>query len=372
MFQSISRPLLISIIILALTTGITFAADSDLFEAVKENNLVRVQALIDAGTDVNAYDNQYASPLYYAISESHTEIVRLLLGAGADPHRGIIPEGPGFSWGSDALSLALSIGSSELVDVLLKSGADPATLERYRNHRVGKALYRADPAALEQAFLFAGTGHPSLLVFLHYPVASREIRAVLDSHFPEIKKGTYTVLNSLIALKDAPLASYFPVPDLQLPLASSVLEDPEIPDWYSADKAIDDDLSTSWVEGVEGPGVGEQLAFLVNREMSVIEIFPGYGSEGYFSQNNRLHRANLTIYLLVKGITERAIVFSVEQLLNIELQFDDRPATQQFKLELPDIDVPPQFGTVFAVLEIVDVYPGTKWDDTCIAEVQTK
>jgi len=241
------RPLLISAILLAFVGGAAFAGDGDLFEAVRENDAARVRVLIDAGVDVNAYDDQWASALYYAVSGSHAEIVRLLLGAGADLNRGIIPEGPGFPWGSDALALALSIGATEVVDILLESGAAPATLERYSNHSVGKALHRADPIALEQAFAYARMSTPNLWVFLHYPVANREVRAVIDSQFPAIVDGSYTALDALIALKDAPIVSYFPVPDVQLPLASSVLEDPGIQDRYSADKAVDEALSTSWV-----------------------------------------------------------------------------------------------------------------------------
>ena len=372
MFHGSSRSLLISVILLAFAGGAAFAGDGDLFEAVRENDAARVRALIDADADVNAYDDQWATPLYYAVLGTHARIVRLLVGSGADFHRSIIPEGPGYRWGSDALSMALSIGAAETVDVLLEFGADPATLERYGNYQVGEALYREDPVALEHAFTFTRTGHPNLVMFLHYPVASREIRAVIDAKFPEIVEGSYTTLDALIALQDAYLASYSPVPDLQLPLASSVLEDPGIPDRYSAGKAVDGALSTSWVEGVEGPGVGEQLAFLISRETSVIEIFPGYGDERYFIPNNRLCRANLTIYVFVAGVTEKAVIFSVKQLLHTELEFDDRPAIQEFEVELPEIDVLPQFGTVFAVIEIVDVYPGTRWDDTCIAEVRVR
>lgn len=51
--------------------------------------------------------------------------------------------------------------------------------------------------------------------------------------------------------------------------------------------------------------------------------FAGYGDERYLIPNNRLRRASLTIYILITGETERAVVFSVEQLLHKELRFDD-------------------------------------------------
>jgi uncharacterized protein len=57
---------------------------SDLMKAVKSNDVARVEALIAQGDDVSAPDARGDSPLIMAAYEGHTEIVRLLLEAGAD------------------------------------------------------------------------------------------------------------------------------------------------------------------------------------------------------------------------------------------------------------------------------------------------
>jgi ankyrin repeat protein len=53
-------------------------------KAVKSNDVARVRALIRQGIDVNELDANGDPPLIQAAYRGHTEIVRLLLEAGAD------------------------------------------------------------------------------------------------------------------------------------------------------------------------------------------------------------------------------------------------------------------------------------------------
>src|SRR5579884_4053132 len=55
-----------------------------LHEAVAESDVERVRELLAEGVDVNARDEDGATPLHYAGGERDSEIVRLLLEAGAD------------------------------------------------------------------------------------------------------------------------------------------------------------------------------------------------------------------------------------------------------------------------------------------------
>jgi hypothetical protein len=60
---------------------------------------------------------------------------------------------------------------------------------------------------------------------------------------------------------------------------------------YYAANAIDGKRSTAWIEGVDGPGLGEWIRFDFDREINVrrILIQPGYfKSQAIWAQNNRL------------------------------------------------------------------------------------
>jgi ankyrin repeat protein len=57
----------------------------DIWEAAKQGNTKAVKQHLDAGTDVDAKDDQYGgTPLHYAAMEGHMEIVELLITKGAD------------------------------------------------------------------------------------------------------------------------------------------------------------------------------------------------------------------------------------------------------------------------------------------------
>jgi hypothetical protein len=60
----------------------------------------------------------------------------------------------------------------------------------------------------------------------------------------------------------------------------------------------------------------------------------------------------------------------VEKIWRRELAFDDAPSYQGFYISVPDIER--QYEFFFGVLEIREVYPGTRWDDTCIAEIKVR
>jgi ankyrin repeat protein len=55
-----------------------------LMKAVRQDDAARVRALIAQGVDVNELDSNGDPPLVMAAYKGHTEIVRLLLEAGAD------------------------------------------------------------------------------------------------------------------------------------------------------------------------------------------------------------------------------------------------------------------------------------------------
>jgi hypothetical protein len=118
---------------------------------------------------------------------------------------------------------------------------------------------------------------------------------------------------------------------------------------YHAFSAIDGALETSWVEGVEGPGAGEWIELTFPGTVSVerIGFDVGYDrDEDLFFANNRLRRVT--------------IVFSDGR--RIELTFADARGLQVFEID------PQETLSIRVVIE--DVYPGSRYDDTCLSEVE--
>ncbi len=116
---------------------------------------------------------------------------------------------------------------------------------------------------------------------------------------------------------------------------------------YYASNAIDGKRTTAWIEGGDGPGLGEWIRFDFDREINLHRILfqPGYFKSSHaFAQNNRL----ATVTAQFSDGSSR------------ELRFDDRMESQK-------VDV----GTVrtrWVRFVINSVYYGTD-PDTAISEV---
>jgi len=123
---------------------------------------------------------------------------------------------------------------------------------------------------------------------------------------------------------------------------------------YQPWMAIDGALGTAWVEGVSGSGVGEWivLTFPGMIEVHSISMDVGYDKNAdVFAKNNRIKRVTL-------------IFSSGEQ---IELGFADKRGMQT----IPLIRAPgPNIQTTYVKVVIEEVFPGWKYDDTCLAEIE--
>jgi hypothetical protein len=130
------------------------------------------------------------------------------------------------------------------------------------------------------------------------------------------------------------------------PSASSVRLAVQSNTYYPAN-AIDGKRSTAWIEGVDGPGLGEWIRFDFDREINLhrILIQPGYfKSPAIWAQNNRL----ATITAQFSDGTFR------------DLNFDNRMDSQ--KVDVGSI------RTKWVKFVIKSVYYGTD-PDTAISEV---
>ena len=142
-----------------------------------------------------------------------------------------------------------------------------------------------------------------------------------------------------------------PTPESQTPLkitasASSVRMAVQANTYYPSN-TMDGKRGTAWIEGVDGPGIGEWIRFDFDREINLhrILIQPGYFKSPYiWAQNNRL----ATVTAQFSDGSSR------------KLNFDDR-------MEAQKIDVG-SIRTRWVRLVIESVYYGTD-PDTAVSEV---
>jgi len=90
--------------------------DNLLLKASKKGILSIVQTSLKEGADVNNY-NHWITPLMWATINGHTEVVKVLLDAGADV---AITEVDGY----DALSYATDLEYRDIIKLLKEAGAE--------------------------------------------------------------------------------------------------------------------------------------------------------------------------------------------------------------------------------------------------------
>ena len=128
---------------------------------------------------------------------------------------------------------------------------------------------------------------------------------------------------------------------------------------HPANQAHDRSMAKVWSEGVEGNGIGESLTFTfqtkqkdtVDLGVTSCAIGIGHqGSEKLFRQNGR----------------PKVIELSVDGVPTSRLQLKDVMGLQRFEISKLALERPSEHTIT---LKIVDIYAGSKYEDTCIAEV---
>lgn len=130
---------------------------------------------------------------------------------------------------------------------------------------------------------------------------------------------------------------------------------------YLPPYAADDDAATAWVEGVDGQGVGESLLWLGPqlRESGSWSVWIRNG----FQKSVKLHAAN-----------SRPRRIRLEPVTHTELGVS--PAGAARELELADVlgwqevTLTPDKRVAGFRLTVLSVYPGTKYQDTCVSDVR--
>ena len=191
---------------------------------------------------------------------------------------------------------------------------------------------------------------------------------------------------------------------------SSELEDLKAennePGKYCACWLFDKDLTTAWVEGLEGDGIGEYVLIGQGNTLpGKIHINNGYQkTKSHYNKNSRPKTLKLNLYLayqLPADVTEQgANFYCLPYSDSIFLELNDEMVTQVFEMpfneervaslkESGDLIFKKEFGEEITKrldpnsdndwynefygyiikLEISEVYKGSRWDDTCISDI---
>ncbi len=133
--------------------------------------------------------------------------------------------------------------------------------------------------------------------------------------------------------------------------------------------AIDDkNPATAWVEGVDGPGIGEVVLIEMPID-SRAQIWAGFGkSQRLFERNCRPKDIRVYTFIANKE-AEEGIYEKAELVGKIETQLSDINAYQN--LPLPPNPLNKKGIAQFVAIEILSVYEGSNYGDTCISEVRS-
>jgi len=180
------------------------------------------------------------------------------------------------------------------------------------------------------------------------------------------------------------------------PIASSELKEKGMPkDFYSAKKAFDDKIETAWVEGAEGDGINEYIIFYlffggpypsyddyINKDIKVeITIINGVAkNKRIWEMNNRIKKAELEIYEASVNIRQIDpwIISKQEPILNttfiLNLKDDMKPQKFLLKFKPKQLGIAKDIESFLCIgkLIIKEVYPGTKYKDTGISEINAR
>jgi ankyrin repeat protein len=108
-----------------LLIGACVALAGPLQDAVKNDDLARLQELVEAGEDLNAEDI-FGTALHLAALNNNVDAARLLIDAGTDVN---LPQRGGGQ--QTALYIAAQRGSVEVVTILIEAGADVEARSEY-------------------------------------------------------------------------------------------------------------------------------------------------------------------------------------------------------------------------------------------------
>ena len=149
---------------------------------------------------------------------------------------------------------------------------------------------------------------------------------------------------------------------------------------YSIGNIGDDNTATAWVEGIDGYGVEEVLIVPCLNLNQPVKIWAGYGkSESSFANNSRPKQVRIIVVQAeIEGVSQYGTIYKNLRMVS-QSQVELKDVNEYQTLETPyykassyEFESEQRDYTYFLGLEILDVYKGTKWDDTCISEIRNE
>ena len=173
-------------------------------------------------------------------------------------------------------------------------------------------------------------------------------------------------------------------------LSSALVENAGKPDEFEWVNLSDNDVATCWCEGVRGPGINEYVLMYIDHENGLelnyqraqrfknikchLEINNGFcKSQDLFVKNNRVKTCRIEIYDTprVHGQYKTFIRADPVKIYDSVLELADTSETQEFEFFIKLREDNIYAGAIVLMqLTILDVYPGTDYDDTCISEIK--
>lgn len=131
---------------------------------------------------------------------------------------------------------------------------------------------------------------------------------------------------------------------------------------YDAARANDGTALTLWAEGGAGPGIGQWLATVKDHSGDTFLAYPGHPR--LWRENNRVKSARVLVFAVFRDPSGN-IAAVHNKALDLQIGFQDKNDWQYFAISerLPAADA------YVTLMVIQEVWPGSRWSDTCVAEM---
>ena len=141
--SAMTKPLIsFLMIVILLLAGTSLVLGGDLHIAAGKGDTAVVEALLEAGADVEAKDSHGWTALHIAAMEGHSAVVKVLLEAGADVNAKDNTDGT-------ALLNAAMIGHYAIIKTLLEAGANVEAKDNHGWTALSLAAMRGDTAIVK-------------------------------------------------------------------------------------------------------------------------------------------------------------------------------------------------------------------------------